>query len=261
LTSRIIHPSGSIKMARKGPKKNHCSRNHDLVRGVSRYSRSVSYHRTGKWAIKNKKPVEAKKVEKKEPKIKAFGKDGKEKREIKRKTPRFYPTEDEPKKLPSRKHNHHPTRLRPSLQPGSIVIVLAGRFRGKRVVFLKQLPSGLLLVTGPFKINGVPLRRLNQRYVIATSTKLDISDVKLDPKFNDDYFKRPQKEKKKKTEGEFFAAEAEKKKIDVSRVDDQKAFDKPLLEIVKKKENIHLREYLGSKFSLKRNQYPHDMKF
>ncbi|KAJ7777658.1 translation protein SH3-like domain-containing protein [Mycena maculata] len=94
------------------------------------------------------------------------------------KSPCFYPAEDvrQPKK--SRK-SPKPTSLRSSITPGTVLILLAGRFRGTCVVFLKQLESGLLLVTGPFKVNGIPLRRVNQAYVIATTTKVKLDGVKV----------------------------------------------------------------------------------
>ena len=71
----------------------------------------------------------------------------------------WYPAED--KKRDVRKKQPKKPKLRSSIEPGQVLILLSGRFRGKRVVFLKQLESGLLLVTGPHKVNGVPLKRVN----------------------------------------------------------------------------------------------------
>ena len=140
-----------------------------------------------------------------------------------------------------------------------MLILLAGRFRGKRVVFLKQLASGMLLVTGPYAINGVPLRRVNQAYVIATKTKLDISGVTVDAKFTDAYFKRPVKKATKKTEDEFFASEEAKPELSAERKEDQKKVDSPLIALVKKTE--FLKPYLNAKFSLTNGQAPHEMVF
>jgi len=169
-----------------------------LIRGVERYSRSAAFKHSLGWKKKKHyqwKPV-VKKVVKKEPKVQTFGKAST--RVIKKKSPKFYPETPVAHKLHSRKNKHRPAHLRSSITPGTILIIISGRFRGHRVVFLRQLKSGLLLVTGPFKINGVPLRRINQAYVIATSAKVDISGVKIDPKFDDKYFRAPKAAKPEK---------------------------------------------------------------
>nr|GMD92961.1 60S ribosomal protein L6-like [Ipomoea batatas] len=187
-------------------------RNPELIRGVGKYSRSKIYHRRGLWAIKaknggafprhDKKPAAAAAVEK---------------------PPKFYPADDVKKPLVN-KHKPKPAKLRASITPGTVLIILAGRFKGKRVVFLKQLPSGLLLVTGPFKINGVPLRRVNQAYVIGTSTKVD-----------------------------------EKNVISQEKKDEQKAVDAALIKAIEAVPD--LKAYLGARFSLKAGMKPHELVF
>eukprot|EP00736_Rhodelphis_marinus_P014010 Rmarinus@m.24582 len=150
--------------------------------------------------------------------------------------------------------------LRQSITPGTVLILLAGRFRGMRVVFLKQLQSGLLLVTGPYKVNGIPLRRVNQAYVVATSTKIDVSGVDVS-KFDDKYFAKPKKAASKKSEEDFFKKEGgkAKKATDAARIADQKAVDAGLLSAIKS--TPALAAYLRSRFTLLRGQFPHAMKF
>ena len=60
----------------------------------------------------------------------------------------------------------------------------------------------------------VPLRRVNQAYVIATSTSVDVGSVDV-AKFDDAYFLKPEKKKEqraKKGEENFFQEDAEKTK-------------------------------------------------
>jgi len=71
----------------------------------------------------------------------------------------WYPADDQKKQVKRRKPK--PSKLRKGIEKGTVLILLSGRYRGKRVVFLKQLESGLLLITGPRKINGVPVKRVN----------------------------------------------------------------------------------------------------
>merc|ERR1712183_516573 len=122
---------------------------------------------------------------------------------------------------------------------------------GKRVVVLKQLETGLLLVTGPFKLNGTPLRRVNQRFLVATSTKIDVSAVKIPDNVNDKYFARIKAEKGAKKE-EYKPSEQRKK--------DQGEVDTQVLAAIKKhKEGAALKQYLKASFALSKGQFPHQM--
>ena len=156
-----------------------------------------------------------------------------------------------------------PVTLRRNITPGTVLILLVGRFKGKRVVFLKQLKSGLLLVTGPFKINGVPLRRVNQSTVIPTSTKVEIGAVKLD-QVDDNLFKRIKAKTAKKSEEAFFAAGTQEKSQEekdqiANRKKVQTDVDTPVLAAVKKTEL--LRQYLRTRFTISKNTKPHELVF
>ena len=96
----------------------------------------------------------------------------------------------------------NPTKLRHNIKAGQVLVVLSGRFRGKRVVFIKQLESGYILVTGPYKVNGVPLMRLPQKHTLTTSKVIDIAGVNSG-NVTDAYFNKDKKAKGSKEE-QFF---------------------------------------------------------
>ena len=151
----------------------------------------------------------------------------------------WYPADDAKKTL--KRHTPKAPKLRSGIAPGSVLILLAGRFRGKRVVFLKQLKSGLLAVTGPYKVNGVPVKRVNQAYTITTSAKVDVSGVKAE--ITDETFKK-EKAKKSSRSQKFFV---------------QKGMSTlPSIFLYIK---IMLAKYLSAGFSLVKGDSPHAMKF
>merc|ERR1712080_91726 len=151
---------------------------------------------------------------------------------------------------------------RKCIESGSVLILLSGRFRGKRVICLKTLKSGLVLVTGPYKVNGVPLKRVNPAYVIPTSYKVNVSGCDVS-KIDDSFFDKTKCKKGKKDENGFFdntveMSSEEKAKID-NKKSTQKSVDAKLLEAVKKTE--HLKGYLNTRFTLRNNMRFHEISF
>merc|ERR1711871_349893 len=171
---------------------------------------------------------------------------------------RYYPAEDVKKKLGNHHNTTKQTKLRANITPGTVLILLAGHFKGQRVVFLKQLDSGLLLITGPYSINGVPLRRVPQSYVISTQTKIDISGVTIPGEVNDEMFKKPKVAKKKNDETFFEKEKTSEGVSDARKALQKKVDDKVVAEVGK---TPLLKEYLSSKFSLKKGDKPHLMTF
>merc|ERR1711884_471624 len=209
--------------------------------GVMRFSQSRMYKKRAVHRLKGKLTKATKKAHTPAMKVKEIKGDNNGGKRLVRanRMPKSVPTQESAMKLKNHKNfSEHKRNLRPSITPGTVLILLCGRHKGKRVVFLKQLASGLLLVTGPYHLNGCPLRRINQIYVIATKTSVDISGIEIPERVNDEYFRRQKLKKPRHAEGEIFDTKKEKNA------------DKKLL-----------FGYLGAMFSLKNHQFPHKMLF
>lgn len=172
----------------------------------------------------------------------------------------WYPTTDAKNHFARKTKKTQTTKLalKNDIQPGQVLILLSGRFRGRRVVFLKQTKSGLLLVTGPYKLNGVPLKRVNRAYVIATKTKIALPALPGLDKLDDDLFSV--KVQVERTQQNFFELpENKKKRITEARRTAQTNVDVEVTKVVKA--TPLLKEYLQNRFALKNNDKPHLMQF
>jgi large subunit ribosomal protein L6e len=238
------------------------ARNSATAGGVMKHSRSKMYakraqHKRTKTVTKAEKKAVNPTTEKQI----GGAKNGGSRKVAALREPKFYPTLSIRKKIKGhgqKPFSQHARKIRASITPGTVLILLAGVHRGKRVVFLKQLDSGLLLVTGPFKLNGVPMRRACQTAVIATSTKVDISGVAVPDNVNDAYFKRAAAAKKTE-EGIFEQKDAGYTASD-QRKADQKSVDAGVLAAIGGADSF-LKGYLKKEFGLSRGEYPHKLKF
>merc|ERR1711991_721853 len=133
------------------------------------------------------------------------------------------------------------TTLRPSLTPGTVCIMLAGRFRGKRVVMLKQLPhNGPIVVTGPFKRPAAAKREKGEKEFFDGKKKAEATA------------KKTGKASTGKNGG----------KVSAERLALQKSVDTAVVAALKKDQLGKAKAgYLRSVFTLKPGDKPHRMIF
>jgi large subunit ribosomal protein L6e len=126
------------------------------------------------------------------------------------------------------------------------------------VPYIQTQKQNKKLTTGPHKINGVPLRRVNQAYVIATSTKVVLPALALST-IDDSFFTASKTAKAGKTAQELFGEGSVKTKPSAEKLAKQKEVDAVVLKEVKKVQG--LKAYLNASFALSKGQFPHAMKF
>lgn len=176
----------------------------------------------------------------------------------------WYPADDEKNLFKRRRNQPKPSTGRKSIVPGSVVILLSGPHRGRRVVVLKHLEAGNILVTGPYAINGVPLKRVNAAHVISTSTRVPLDGVSVN--IDNTYFKKQvhftKNQLKNASETRTKHAEEGKNAEAQWRAQakaTQKTVDAALIANIKKVEQ--LSGYLATRFTLAGGVRPHELRF
>lgn len=134
--------------------------------------------------------------------------------------------------------------LKLNIEPGTVLILLSKKFLGKKVVLLNKTDSNLFVVTGPFPINGISMRRVNPRYTISSGAKIDISKLTLFG-LNDEYFENL---KKSKHNYNGYKSGIKKSNYMLSHRIRQYYIDNYLIENLKK--DFFLRAYLKTKTPL-----------
>lgn len=126
----------------KKPEKKVKKLNVDLGGGLLKYSRSQQYQRKGLWRFAGKKRPVVKVPKKPITVVKQINgaKNGKERVVNLLKPKSNYPTKARVQKRPTRgSFKKHTRNTRKSLKPGRVLIMLAGKHKGKRVVLLKVI--------------------------------------------------------------------------------------------------------------------------
>lgn len=88
----------------------------------------------------------------------------------------YYPADDMPKYIEKLEARNKPKerKSRTDLVTGMVIIVLEGEFAAKRVIFLKQTGDFKALCCGPEPVNKVPFFTIDERFLLKTSTILDV---------------------------------------------------------------------------------------
>jgi len=176
----------------------------------------------------------------------------------------WYPADEEKQQFRRKRNTPRASTGRSTIVPGSVVILLSGVHRGRRVVVLKHLGNNNILVTGPYAINGVPLKRVNAAYVIATTTKVSLEGVtanidgtffKKQIRFTKNQLKNASETRTKRSEEGKTAETAWK----TSAKQTQKTIDTALIANISKVEA--LKGYLSTRFTLGAGVRPHELRF